>query len=129
MGRYKNSEYSKLQKWQKITSIEDLDVNIYEHDVTPKTITFHRTFTSVQLDWQTIVYQCPMDIEDKMAICDHCWAVSAEDQCSSKCEIGCTIIVLSHNILNCPCLAWRKDYVCKAPFKRYLDFYNTHSKQ
>ena len=109
MGRYKNNEYSNLQKWQKITSIEDLGVNIYEHDVTPNTVTFHRTFTSVQIDWQTIVYQCPMDIEDKMAICDHCWAVSAEDQCSSKCEIGCTIINTDKKLnimLLCPTTFW-----------------------
>ena len=50
-----------------------------------------------------------MDIKDEMAICDHCPKVSAEDQCSRKCEVGCTVIntdlkvkynvVVDHNIL------------------------------
>ena len=44
-----------------------------------------------------------------MAIWDHCLRVSAEDQCSSKCEVGCTVmdtdakvkynVVVPHNIL------------------------------
>ena len=44
-----------------------------------------------------------------MAIFDHCLRVSAEDQCSRKCEVGCTMmntdvkfkynVVVSHNIL------------------------------
>ena len=50
-----------------------------------------------------------MDIKDEMAICHHCSRVSAEDQCSSKCEVGCAVtntdskvkynVVVSHNIL------------------------------
>ena len=98
----------------KITSIEDLHVNIYEHDVTPNTVTLDGKFTSVHLGELTIVYQCPkcyseVDIQDEIAVCDHCSTVSVEDQCSSKCEVGCTvmdtdtkvkyIVVVSHNIL------------------------------
>ena len=49
-----------------------------------------------------------MDIKDEMAICDHCSRVSAEDQCSSKCEVRSTVtntdskvkyVAVSHNIL------------------------------
>ena len=98
----------------KITSIEDLDVNIYDHDVTPNTVTFDGEFTSVRLGGLTIVYQCPkcyskVDIKDEMAICDHCSTLSAEDQGSSKCEVACTVmntdtkvkynVVVPHNIL------------------------------
>ena len=73
----------------KILSIEDLDVNIYEHDVTPNNVTFDGKFISVQLSGLTMVYLCPkcyseVDIEDEMATCDHCSTVSAEYQCSSK---------------------------------------------
>ena len=43
-----------------------------------------------------VVYQSPkcyseVDTEDEMPICDHCLAVSAEDQCSSKSEVECTV--------------------------------------
>ena len=82
--------------------------------MTPNTITFDGKFTSVQLGGLTIVYQCPkcfskMDIKDEMAICSHCSTVSAEDQCSSKCEVGCRVmntdmkveynVIVPHNIL------------------------------
>ena len=145
MGRYKKERILKTSEMTKITSIEDLDVNIYQHDVTPNTVTFDGKFTSVQLGGLTIVYQCPkwyskVDIKDEIAICDHCSIVSAEDQCSSKCEIGCTLIntdtkvkynvVVPHKKLwSCACLAWRKDCVCKAPIKRCLHFWNKLSKQ
>ena len=43
----------------KITSIEDLHVNIYEHDVTPNIVTLDGKFTSVHLVELTTVYQCP----------------------------------------------------------------------
>ena len=59
MGRYKKERILKTSEMTKITSIEDLDVNIYEHDVTPNTVTFDGKFTSVQLGGLTIVYQCP----------------------------------------------------------------------
>ena len=81
----------------KITSIEDHDVNINEHDVTPNAVTFDGKFTLVQLGGLTIVYPCPncyseADIEDEMAICDHCSTVSVEDQYSSNYEVGCTVM-------------------------------------
>ena len=55
-----------------------------------------------------------------MAIYDRCWTGSAEDQCSSKCEIECTVmnndtkvkynVAVPHNTLerSCACLAWGK---------------------
>ena len=43
----------------KITSLEDLDVNKYEHDVTPHTVIFDGKFTSVQVGGLTIVYNFP----------------------------------------------------------------------
>ena len=134
VGCYKKERVLKTTEMTKITSIEDLDVNIYEHDVTPNTVTFDGKFISVQLGGLTIVYQCPkcystVDIKDEMAICDHCSTVSAEDQCSSKCEVGCTVMntdmKVKYNVAvprSCACLARRKDYVCKAPIKRYLHF-------
>ena len=82
--------------------------------MTPNTKTFDEKFTSVQLGGLTIVYQCPKcyskeDIKDEMVICDHCSKVSAEGQCSSKCEVGCTVmntgakvkynVVVPYNIL------------------------------
>ena len=82
--------------------------------MTPNTVLFDGKFTSVQLGGLTIVYQCPkcyskVDIKDEMAISDHCLRLSAEDQCSSKCEVGCTVmdtdakvkynVVVPHNIL------------------------------
>ena len=33
-----------------------------------------------------------MDTEDDMAICNHCSIVPAEYKCSSKCEVGCTVM-------------------------------------
>ena len=84
-----------------------------EHDVMPNTLTFDRKFSSVQLGGLTIVYQCPkryseVDVEDEMTICNHCSTVSAEDQCSSKCKVGCTVmnadtevkynVVMPHNM-------------------------------
>ena len=49
------------------------------------------------------------DIEDELVKCGSCSRVSADDQCSSKCEVGCTLmntdtkaksnIAVSHNIL------------------------------
>ena len=114
VGRYKKERVLKTTEKTKITFIEDPDINIYEHDVTQNIIPFDGKFTSVQLGGLIIVYQCPkccskVDVEDEMAICNHCSTVSAEDQCSSKCEIGCTIVntdtkakynvVVLHNIL------------------------------
>ena len=98
----------------KITSVEDLDVSIHEHDVTSNTVTLDWKFTSVHLGELTIVYLYPKcysegDIQDEIAISDHCSTVSVEDQCSSKCKVGCTVIdndtkvkykvVVPHNIL------------------------------
>ena len=127
MGHYKKEHGLRTTEMIKITSIKDLDLNIYEHDVTPNTVFFDGKFTSVQLGRLIIVYQCPKcyskdenrpvkmrwpslkDIKDEMAIWDHCLRVSAEDQCSSKCEVGCTVmdtdakvkynVVVPHNIL------------------------------
>ena len=98
----------------RLTSIEDLDVNIYEHDVTPNTVTFDEKFTSVQLGGLTIVYQCPqcyskVDIKDEIAIYDHCSTVSTGGYCSNICEVGYAVmntgtkveydVVVPHNIL------------------------------
>ena len=114
VGPYKKERVMKTTEMAKITSIEDLDVNIYEHDVTQNTDTFHGKFTSVQLGGLSIVYQCPkcyskVDIEDEMAICDNCSTVIADDHCSRKCEVECTVmntdtkvkhnVVVPHNIL------------------------------
>ena len=82
--------------------------------MTLNTVTFDPKFISVQLSGLTLVYLCPkcyseVDIGDEMAICDQCSTVSAEDQCSSKCEVGCAVmstdtkvkynVVVPHNIL------------------------------
>ena len=114
VGRYKKERVLKTTEMTKITSIEDLYVNVYEHDVTPNTVMFDGKFTLIQLGGLTIVYWCPkysskVDIKNKMSICDHCSTVSAEDQCSSKCEVRCTVmntdtkvkynVVVPHNIL------------------------------
>ena len=55
--RYKKERVLKTTETTKITSIEDLDVHIYEHDVAPNTVSFDGKFTSVQLGGLTIVYQ------------------------------------------------------------------------
>ena len=55
--RYKKERVLKTTEMTKIISIEDLDVHIYEHDVTPNTVSFDGKLTSVQLDGLTIVYQ------------------------------------------------------------------------
>ena len=113
VGQSKKEHVLKTTEMTKIALIENLDINIYEHNVVPNTVTFDRKFTSIQLGGLTIVYQCPkcyakVDIKDEMTRCDHCSIVSAEDQCSSKCEVGSTImntdtkvkyVVVPHNIL------------------------------
>ena len=86
VGRYKKERVLKTTEMTKTTSIEDLDINIYEHDVTPNTVAFDGKFTLVQLGGLTIVYKCPkcyskVEIKDEMAICDHCSTVLPEDQC------------------------------------------------
>ena len=60
MGHYKKEHGLRTTEMIKITSIEDLDLNIYEHDVTPNTVFFDGKFTSVQLGRLIIVYQCPV---------------------------------------------------------------------
>ena len=110
VGHYKKEHLLKTTEMTKITSIEDLDVNIYEHNVTPNTITFDGKFTSVQLGGLTIVYHYPkcyskVDNKDEMAICNHCSTVSAEDQCNSKCEVGCKVMNTAQKLnitLLCP---------------------------
>ena len=72
--------------------------------MTPNTKTFDEKFTSVQLGGVTIVYQCPKcyskeDIKDEMVICDHCSKVSAEGQCSSKCEVMNTGAKVKYNVV------------------------------
>ena len=113
VGRYKKERVLKTTAMTKITSIEDLDANIYEQDVTPNTVNFDGKFTSGQLGGLIIAYQFPKcyseaDIEDEMAICDQCSRVSDDDQCSSKCEVECTFmntdtkvkfVAMPHNIL------------------------------
>ena len=56
MGRYKKERVLKTTEMTKITSIEDLYVNVYEHDVTPNTVMFDGKFTLIQLGGLTIVY-------------------------------------------------------------------------
>ena len=56
VGRYKKERVLKTTKMTKITSIEDLYVNVYEHDVTPNTVMFDGKFTLIQLGGLTIVY-------------------------------------------------------------------------
>ena len=46
----------KTTEMTKITSIEDLYVNVYEHDKTPNTVMFDGKFTLIQLGGLTIVY-------------------------------------------------------------------------
>ena len=89
VGRYKKEPVLKTIEIIRITSIKDLDVNIYDGNVTPNTVTFDEKFTSVQLGRLTVVYQFPkcyseVDIEDEMAIRDHCSTASAEYRCISK---------------------------------------------
>lgn len=57
-----------------------------------------------------VVYQRPkcyseVDTEDEMPICDHCLAVSAEDQCSSKSQVECTVMntdtKVKYNVVVC----------------------------
>ena len=59
VGHYKQEPVLKTTEITKNKSIKDLDVNIFEHDMTPNTVTFDGKFTSVQLGGLTIVYQCP----------------------------------------------------------------------
>ena len=59
VGHYKKEPVLKTTEITKNKSIKDLDVNIFEHDMTPNTATFDGKFTSVQLGRLTIVYQCP----------------------------------------------------------------------
>ena len=56
VGRYKKECVLKTTEMTKITSIEDLYVNVYEHDVTPNTVMFDGKFTLIQLGGLTIVY-------------------------------------------------------------------------
>ena len=56
VGRYKKESVLKTTEMTKITSIEDLYVNVYEHDVTPNTVMFDGKFTLIQLGGLTIVY-------------------------------------------------------------------------
>ena len=56
VGRYKKERVLKTTEMTKITSIEDLYVNVYEHDVTPNTAIFDGKFTLIQLGGLTIVY-------------------------------------------------------------------------
>ena len=56
VGRYKKERVLKTTEMTKITSIEDLYVNVYEHDVTPNTVMFDGKFTLIQLGGLTIVY-------------------------------------------------------------------------
>ena len=56
VGRYKKARVLKTTEMTKITSIEDLYVNVYEHDVTPNTVMFDGKFTLIQLGGLTIVY-------------------------------------------------------------------------
>ena len=56
VGRYKMERVMKTTEMTKITSIEDLYVNVYEHDVTPNTVMFDGKFTLIQLGGLTIVY-------------------------------------------------------------------------
>ena len=82
--------------------------------MTSNTVTFDGKFTSFQLGGLTTVYQCSkcystVDIKDEMSISDHCSTGPSEDQCSSKCKVGSTVmntdtkvkynIVVPHNIL------------------------------
>ena len=97
MGHFKNERVVKTTEITKIISIQDLDVNINERDVTPDTITFDGKFTSLQLDRLAVVYQClicnsEVDIEDEMDIWDHCSTASAKSQCSNRCKEECTVM-------------------------------------
>ena len=56
VGRYKKERVLKTTEMTKITSIEDLYVNVYEHDVTSNTVMFDGKFTLIQLGGLTIVY-------------------------------------------------------------------------
>ena len=56
VGRYKKERVLKTTEMTKITSIEDLYVNVYGHDVTPNTVMFDGKFTLIQLGGLTIVY-------------------------------------------------------------------------
>ena len=56
VGCYKKERVLKTTEMTKVTSIEDLYVNVYEHDKTPNTVMFDGKFTLIQLGGLTIVY-------------------------------------------------------------------------